>query len=101
MKAVFFEVEDWQKDYLKEKLEQPKGSPELSFFAEPLSSENIDSALGCQIISPFIYSHINKDILLKLPEVKRIATMATVFCRIYFNSSKEKKIVVGKVPFCV
>ncbi|TSC94009.1 MAG: D-lactate dehydrogenase [Parcubacteria group bacterium Licking1014_1] len=70
MKIAFFEIEDWQKDYLKERLVDAK----LSFFAEPLFSDNINSIQDCQIISPFIYSQINKDILQKLPNLKLVAT---------------------------
>ena len=95
MKIAFFEIENWQKDYLKEKL--PKD--ELSFFAEPLSLVNMNSATGCQVISPFIYSQINKDILQKLPDLKMIATRSTGFDHIDIQTAKEDKVVVCNVPF--
>ena len=95
MKIVFFEIEDWQKDYLTKKLT----SFELSFFVEPLSSDNINSALDCQIISPFIYSQINKDILQKLPDLKLIATRSTGFDHIDVQSANKNKIAVCNVPF--
>jgi len=105
MKIVFFEVEDWQKDYLKEGLENAfpvtGGTPPLAvaFFSEPLSQDNIGSALGCQIISPFIYSQINKEILQKLPDLKMVATRSTGFDHIDLASAKENKIAVCNVPF--
>ena len=95
MKIAFFETEDWQRKYLEEKI---KGN-ELSFFAEPLSLDDISSAQGCQIISPFIYSQINKDILQKLPDLKMIATMSTGFDHIDVQTAKENKVVVCNVPF--
>lgn len=95
MKIAFFEVEDWQKDYLKEKL----SDNELSFFAEPLSLENINSAEGCPIVSPFIYSQIKKDILSKLPDLKMIATRSTGFDHIDIQTAKENKTTVCNVPF--
>lgn len=95
MKIAFFEVEDWQKDYLKEKFK----SDDLSFFAEPLSLENINSALECSIVSPFIYSKINKDILQKLPDLKMVATRSTGFDHIDIQTTKENKIFVCNVPF--
>ncbi len=95
MKIAFFEVEDWQKDYLEKKL----SGNELSFFAEPLSSDNISSATGCQIISPFIYSQINKDILRKLPDLKMITTRSTGFDHIDIQKAMEDKVVVCNVPF--
>ena len=95
MKIAFYEVEDWQEEYLKGKLAQA----ELSFFVEPLSRDNIDSAKGCQIISPFIYSQMDKDILQKLPDLKMVATRSTGFDHIDIASAKEDKIFVCNVPF--
>lgn len=94
MKIAFFEVEDWQKDYLKEKL----AGGELSFFAEPLSSDNIDSAKEYEIISPFIYSQINKEIIKELPNLKMLATRSTGFDHINLAVAKENKITVCNVP---
>jgi len=95
MKIAFFEIEDWQKDYLIEKL----AGHELSFFTEPLSLENISSATGCAIISPFIYSQINKDILQKLPDLKMVSTRSTGFDHIDIQKAEENKIAVCNVPY--
>ena len=95
MKIAFFEIEDWEKEYLQGKLAQS----ELSFFAEPLSQDNIDSVKDCQIISPFIYSQIDKEIMQKLPDLKIIATRSTGFDHIDLASVKENKIIVCNVPF--
>ena len=95
MKIAFFEVEGWQKDYLEKKLL----SKELSFFAEPLSLDNINSAADCPIISPFIYSQINEDILQKLSDLKMIATRSTGFDHIDIQTAKENKVAVCNVPF--
>jgi len=95
MKAAFFETEKWEEDYLKKKLQ----GFELSFFLEPLSLENINCAEDCEIVSPFIYSKMNKDILQKLPELKMIATRSTGFDHIDTAFAKEKNIVVSNVPF--
>jgi D-lactate dehydrogenase len=95
MKIVFFEVEEWQKDYLQKKL----SGNEMSFFAEPLSSDNVNSAVNCPIISPFIYSQINEDILEKLPNLKMVATRSTGFDHIDIKEAEERKITVCNVPF--
>ena len=95
MKIAFFETETWQADYLKGKLAEA----ELSFFAEPLSEKNIDSVKDCEIISPFIYSEMNKDILHKLPNLKMIATMSTGFDHIDVVTAKKDGIAVCNVPF--
>ncbi len=94
-KIAFFEIEDWQKDYLKRNLRDI----ELSFLAEPLSSENINSAASCSIVSPFIYSQINKDTLQGLPDLKMIATRSTGFDHIDIKTAGEKRITVCNVPF--
>lgn len=95
MKIAFFEIEDWQKNYLKEKLKDS----ELLFFTEPLSLENISSAKDCQIISPFIYSQMKDGILQKLPDLKMIATRSTGFDHIDIHTAKEGKVIVCNVPF--
>jgi D-lactate dehydrogenase len=95
MKIAFFETEEWQKEYLEKKLTET----EFSFFTEPLSLDNIRDALECQIISPFIYSKITKDILQKLPDLKMIATRSTGFDHIDLALAKENKITVCNVPF--
>jgi len=93
-KAAFFETEEWEKKYLKERLTQIK----LSFFLEPLSLKNISSVADCEIISPFIYSKIDKSILQKLPQLKMIATRSTGFDHIDIEASKGNKIIVCNVP---
>mgnify|MGYP001562304832 CR=1 FL=1 len=93
-KIAFFEVEDWQKEYLSAKLAEV----ELSFFAEPLSKENVGSVNDCAVISPFIYSKIDKEVLHALLNVKLIATRSTGFDHIDVASAKEYKITVCNVP---
>jgi len=95
MKIAFFETEDWQKDYLKGRL----GAAELSFFSEPLSDSDIGRVSDCDIVSPFIYSQINKNTLQKLPDLKMVATRSTGFDHIDLAAAKENKVIVCNVPF--
>ncbi|MDP3882956.1 MAG: hydroxyacid dehydrogenase [Candidatus Staskawiczbacteria bacterium] len=95
MKASFFETEDWEKEYLESQLH----GIELTFSSEPLTVSNIEKAQGCAIVSPFIYSAINKEIIKKLPDVKFIATRSTGFDHIDTAFAKENKIAVSNVPF--
>ncbi len=94
-KIGFFEIEEWEKDYLLEKL---KGA-DISFFSEPLSAENLPLAEPFQIISPFIYSKISRDVLEKLPNLKIIATRSTGFDHIDISEAKKNKVIVCNVPF--
>ena len=50
MKIAFFEVKNWEKDYLKEKLDDK----EVIFFETPLTKDNIDTAKDFDIIASFI-----------------------------------------------
>lgn len=94
MKITFFEIEDWEKEYLKNQLK----SFEVSFFSEKLSLDNANLAKDADVISIFINSEINKDILSKLPKVKMITTRSTGFDHIDLTACKEKCIEVCMVP---
>jgi D-lactate dehydrogenase len=94
MKIAFFEIEDWEKEYLKEKL---KGH-EVVFFSETLSIENVEVAERFDVISVFICSVVTKEVLAKLPKLKLVTTRSTGFDHIDTAYCKEKKIVVSNVP---
>ena len=95
MKIAFFETEDREKNYISSKLNKE----EISFFLEPLDSENLEKAKDFNIISIFVYSKITKEVLAKLPNLKLIATRSTGFDHIDLLDAKEKKINVCNVPF--
>lgn len=95
MKIAFFETENWEKEYLSSKLQ----GNELNFFEEPLTKESIDKAMGFDIISPFIYSAVNKEALENLPGLKFISIRATGFDNVDAKTAKEKNIPVSNVPF--
>jgi len=94
MKIAFFEVKNWEKDYLKEKLDDK----EVIFFETPLTKDNIDTAKDFDIIASFIYSDLHKEVVSHLPHLKFIATMSTGFDHIDVSYAKEKGIKVSNVP---
>jgi len=94
-KITFFEIEPWEKDYLKKKL---KGNP-LRFLEEPLGNGNAAEARDSDIISVFIHSNISRDILKKLPKLKSIATRSTGFDHIDIAECKKRGIAVCNVPY--
>ena len=59
MKIAFFEIEEWERDYIKSKLKKHK----LIFINDKLNKENVKLVLDCEIISVFIYSKIDKDLI--------------------------------------
>lgn len=94
MKIAFFEVEPWEIDYLRERL---KGS-ELLFFEEELDSKNLEKILDVEILSPFIYSQIDKNVINSLNSLRYITTRSTGFDHIDLKTCKKKKIFVSNVP---
>ncbi len=94
MKISFFEIKDWEKKYLKKTL---KGH-ELLFFNEPLIEDNLSLAKGSDIISVFIYSKVNKQVLNKLNKLKLVCTRSTGYDHINLSVAKKNKICVCNIP---
>lgn len=94
-KIAFFEIEEWEKEYILQKL----AGQEMSFFTEPLTAGNLNGAKDCDIVSPFIYSKIDKDILSQLPSLKFISTRSTGVDHIDIGEIKNRQIIVSNVPF--
>ena len=94
-KIAFFEIENWEKDYIKKSL----GKHKLFFFNDELNKKKINKIKDMDILAVFIYSKINKEILDALPKLKLIATMSTGFDHIDIEEAKKKKIDVCNVPY--
>lgn len=94
MNIVFFEVEDWEKDYLKEKLREH----ELRFYSGTLDENTAESAKHAEILSVFIYSDVNAQVLKLLPDLKLIVTRSTGFDHIDIDECKKRNIPVCNVP---
>ena len=94
MKIVFFETEDWEKDYLKNKLKNHN----LIFSKDILDKKTVDSVKDADILSVFIYSKINKEILTKFKKLKAIITRSTGFDHLDVKECKKRKILILNVP---
>lgn len=94
MKFVFFEVKDWQKEAIQQAFPQE----DLVFFAEPLSSANVTSAQGAQVLGVFVQSRVTKEVIDQLPELKLIATFSTGYDHIDCEYAKNKRVFVANVP---
>jgi len=93
-RIAFFEVEDWEKEYLEKALQ----GNDLFFTKEKLEKDTISLAKDAVIISPFIYSSINEDVLEKLPHLKFIATRSVGYDHINIELCKKKGIIVANIP---
>ena len=94
MKIAFFETNPIEESFIKEKL---KGN-EVVFIKDKLSVDNIELIKDFDIISVFIYSKLNKDILSRLKNLKAICTRSTGFEHIDLDYCNKKKIKVFNVP---
>ena len=93
-KIAFFELEIWEKEYIKKNI---KGFKTI-FYDEPLTIENVNKIKDSQIIGIFIYSKITKEILDKLPKLKLITTFSTGYDHIDLSECKKQNITVCNVP---
>lgn len=94
MTVAFFDIKNWEKEYLTKKL----AGFDLTFFSESLTPENVLKISKADIISVFIYSKLNAIILSKLPNLKLISTRSTGFDHIDMEYCKNRGIEVSTVP---
>lgn len=96
MKIAFFELEKWEKEYIKSRF-KGKGYQSI-FFDGPLNAKNAEQAKNAEAIACFIYSQLNSEILAQLPRLKFITTMSTGFNHIDVMHCKRTGIKVSNVP---
>lgn len=93
-KIAFFEVEDWEKEYITKAL----SGNNLSFLPGKLNKESLPQDRDLTIVSPFIYSRIDREVLNALPNLKLVATRSVGFDHIDIASVKGKGVTVSNVP---
>jgi D-lactate dehydrogenase len=93
MHVAFFEVKDWERVFLAERLPSDKG-----YFASGVLTTPAEELRGLQALSVFIYSHVTRDVLDTLPELKFIATRSTGFDHIDVEACRSRGIAVSNVP---
>jgi D-lactate dehydrogenase len=100
MNITFFETEEWEEQRIKKFLKKNSvfKKHKIKFYREKLNSDTLSLAKNSDIISTFIYSRINKEILKELKNLKFIATRSTGFDHIDVEECKKNKILVSNVP---
>jgi len=93
MNVAFFEVKDWEKAYLAERLPSDK-----VFFAPGILATPAPELRGIQTLSVFIYSQVTREVLEALPELKFIATRSTGFDHIDLETCRSRGVAVSNVP---
>ena len=75
MKITFFEIEAWEKKYLRKRIKEHQ----VAFYTDTEGLDKIEEFNNTEILSPFIYSNIDQPIPEALPQLKMIATGSTGF----------------------
>lgn len=94
MNIAFFEIEEWEVPYIKDKL----ASHTLTFDPEPFSLEKATGHKDTEILSVFIYSSLTRETIDALPSLKMIVTRSTGTDHIDVSYCKQKNIIVCNVP---
>lgn len=94
-KIAFFEIKDSDQEFFRQRL---SGRCEMVFISDKLSVDNVGQIHDVSGIVVFIYSHIDSQILDKLPQLKFIATMSTGVDHIDLEACKAKNILVSNIP---
>jgi D-lactate dehydrogenase len=93
MRVAFFEVKDWEKAFLSERL----ASDEIYFSPDVLARPG-EEVRGVQALSVFIYSHVTREVLDALPALKFVATRSTGFDHVDVEACRSRGIAVSNVP---
>ena len=96
MKIAFFETDFEEEVAIKDRLKGIKA--EFFFTQERIEKKHLRSIKDCDILSVFIYSELDSEILSELKNLKIIATRSTGFDHIDMNYCKKKNILVCNVP---
>ncbi len=94
MKIVIFEVEEWE----QAAFDALAGEHKLVFTAERLSGENADRYRSAEIVSPFIHSRLDADVLGRMMRLRMIATRSTGYDHISLETCLGRGIAVCNVP---
>jgi D-lactate dehydrogenase len=105
MRVAFFEVKDWEKAYLTERLPEDETHFEAAVLSAPGASLHYSGGLQVEpapgdwdALSVFIYSHVTRQVLEGLPNLKLIATRSTGFDHIDLDACRSRGIAVSNVP---
>lgn len=95
-KIAFFGVKSCEREIIEREIANLDATG-VGIFSEELQ-DNIGSANNYDIVSVFIYSKLDKNVLDQLPNLKMIATRSTGIDHIDSVECKKRKITVCNVP---
>jgi D-lactate dehydrogenase len=94
-RIVFFEVEDWE----SEKLSQGIDGAEVQTFRGPLEKRLLPQIADASILSVFIRSEVDREVIEAMPGLRLIATRSTGFDHIDLETCNQRGVLVSNVPY--
>lgn len=94
-RVVFFELEEWEQDFFRDKL---GNKAELTFYSHRLTPDVVDEAARADYVSSFIYSDLSHLVLDHLRNLKGIVTMSVGTDHIDLEECERRNIKVANVP---
>jgi len=89
----FFEVEEWERQPIIDTF-----GDEAILTTEALTPQRTVECRDCSIISIFIYSKIDKQVLDRIPKLEMIATRSTGYEHIDLDECSRRGITVTNIP---
>ena len=97
MKAAFFELEGWEIPVIERELPS-HGVEVVKLEKRPLEETDLEEIKDVEVLSVFIYSKVNREVIDALPNLKLITTRSTGFDHIDVDYASERGIAVCNVP---
>ncbi len=95
-KIAFFGVKSWEREIIEKEIAKID-SFGIGIFEQEVQ-DDLELAAKYDIISPFVYSKIDKSVLCKLPNLKMIASRSTGIDHVDVDECQKRKIEVANVP---
>jgi D-lactate dehydrogenase len=97
VKVVFFGLDEHEQEMIQGAFAGKRGYAAV-LYPEPLTEENASLARDADGIGVFVSSHVTREVLTLLPDLKVIAVMSTGFDHIDIAACRERNIAVCNVP---
>ena len=97
VKLVFFDLDEHEQDVVRDAFAR-EGGYEIDLHPDALTSKNASFARNADGIGVFVTSHVTREILDRLPNLKMVAAVSTGFDNIDVDACRERNIAVCNVP---
>ncbi len=100
MRVAFFDLEEWQPDYLRAGLERLNLTERVEprFFHDHLTPESAAHYADSEAVVAFIWTKLSRAVIEALPNLRLVLTMSTGYDHIDLQACRERGITVCNVP---